>query len=165
MVDGFYANMNPVDFLSLRIHQLERCPEDLEHAAIDLKKAWFKSKAQFEYKFCLQLQRKGFLPGELVLVQNTRVEKEFNRKTKPQYLGPFIVECQTKGGSYVLREINGTLSRHGVAAFRLVPYTSRDLTILSSLSQPLHEHKEEQDIDHKSQITSSEEELVLSATE
>jgi hypothetical protein len=165
MVDGFYANMNPVDFLSLRIRQLERRPEDLEHAAMVLKKARFKSKAQFEHKFRLRLQRKGFLPGELVLVRNTRVEKELNRKTKPRYLGPFIVERQTKGGSYVPREMNGTLSRRGVAAFRLVPYISRDPTILSSLSQPLHENEEEQGIDHESQLTSSEEELVLSDTE
>jgi hypothetical protein len=76
---------------------------------------------------------------DLVLVHNTRIEKELNRKTKPQYLGPFVVERQTKGGTYVLREMNGVLSKRGVAAFRLVPYISRDSSILSSLANPLED--------------------------
>ena len=135
MVEGFHADMNPIDFLALRIQQLERRPEDLQHAAHTLKKARFKSKDQFEKKFHLHLHQKSFKPGDLVLIRNTRIEKELNRKTKPRYLGPFVVDHQTKGGSYVLREMTGTLSRRGIAAFRLVPYISRNSTILPSLAE------------------------------
>jgi hypothetical protein len=59
-------------------------------------------------------------------VRNTRVEKELDRKTKPRYLGPFEVVRRTTGGSYVLKELDGTISKRGVAAFRLLPYHSRD---------------------------------------
>ena len=48
-----------------------------------------------------------------------------NRKTKPRYLGPYEVCRRTQGGSYVLKELDGTILRQGVAAFRLLPYVSR----------------------------------------
>jgi hypothetical protein len=143
MVEGFHANMEAVDFLSLRICQIERRQEDLDHAAKTLKKARFKSKAQFEHKFHLRMHHDVFCKGDLVLVHNTKIKKELNRKTKPQYPGPFVVERQTKRGSYVLREMHGVLSKHGVAAFRLVPYISRGSSILPSLADPLEDGEEQ----------------------
>jgi hypothetical protein len=83
------------------------------------------------------MHRKSFAPGDLVLVRNTQVEKELNRKTKPRYLGPFVVERQTKGGSYILKEMNGTLSRRGVASFRLIPYISRNDPTLQTIADTL----------------------------
>jgi hypothetical protein len=44
------------------------------------------------------------------------------------------VDRRTKGGSYVLREMDGTILRQGVAAFRLYPYISRDSPLLNSIS-------------------------------
>ena len=58
-------------------------------------------------------------------MRNSRVEKELDRKTKPRYLGPFEVLRRTQGGSYILKEMDGTVSRRGVAAFRLLPYHAR----------------------------------------
>ena len=57
---------------------------------------------------------------------NSIIERELNKKTKPRYLGPFQIVRQTKGGSYVLQVLDGTVSRSGIAAFRLIPYKSRD---------------------------------------
>jgi len=61
-------------------------------------------------------------PGEFVLVQNSRFEKELDRKTKPCYLGPFEIVQHTQGRSYILKEMDGMISQHGVAAFQLLPY-------------------------------------------
>ena len=67
-----------------------------------------------------------------MLVRNTAIEKELNRKTKPRYTGPFIVRCQTPQGSYQLSELNGVHMARGVAAFRLIPYITRqDLARIS----------------------------------
>lgn len=96
----------------------------MARAAETLRKARFRSKEQFEKRFSLRLQKGHYKPGELVLIRNTRIEKELNRKTKPRYLGPFAVERRTTGGSYILRELDGTVSRRGIAAFRLLPYIS-----------------------------------------
>ena len=39
--------------------------------------------------------------------------------------GPYIVDRRTKGGSYVLKELDGTFIRRAVAAMRLLPYKPR----------------------------------------
>ncbi len=61
------------------------------------------------------------------MVQNSRLEMTVNRfKTHPCYLGPYEVAQQTQGGSYKLKELDGTLLRKNVAAFRLYPYISQN---------------------------------------
>ncbi|TDL26331.1 hypothetical protein BD410DRAFT_701398, partial [Rickenella mellea] len=65
------------------------------------------------------------LPGTLVLVRNSRVELELDRKTKAKYFGPFFVVRRTKQGAYRLADLNGTLWLTNVAAFRVIPYMSR----------------------------------------
>ena len=54
------------------------------------------------------------------------MEKELYRKMKPRYLGPFEVLQHTQGRSYIPKEMDGTVSRRGVAAFRLLPYHARE---------------------------------------
>ena len=63
-------------------------------------------------------------PPDLVLVRNIQVEKELDCKSKPHYLGPFEVVRHTQGGSYVLKEMDRTISARGIAAFWLIPYYS-----------------------------------------
>lgn len=134
MTEGFRSGMSSSELLALRIRQLERHPEDIHKAAETLKKARVRSKAQFERRFHRKLQRFLYQPGELVLVRNTMIEKELNRKTKPRYLGPFEVDRRTKGGSYVLKELDGTILRQGVAAFRLYPYLKRNSRDLDTIA-------------------------------
>ena len=43
---------------------------------------------------------------------------------KPWYLGPMVVLCQTTGGSYLLAELDGAVSRLHYTAFRLIHYYS-----------------------------------------
>jgi len=56
------------------------------------------------------------------LVHNSHIEKELNRKTKIRYLGPMVVIHHTKGGRYILAEVNGAVSKLHYAAFCLIPY-------------------------------------------
>ncbi|KAI0364022.1 hypothetical protein BV20DRAFT_957070 [Pilatotrama ljubarskyi] len=41
---------------------------------------------------------------------------------KPRHLGPYQVVRQTQNGSYVVKELNGDVSRESIAAFRLLAY-------------------------------------------
>jgi transposase InsO family protein len=147
MVNGFTTNMSSSDLLALRIRQLERHPSDIQQAAQTLRDARFRSKAQFEKKFHRKLRRSLYQSGDLVLLRNTSVEKELNRKTKPRYLGPYEVDRKTKGGSYVLKEMDGTILRQGVAAFRLYPYIHRDSTIFQTLADSYLSDNSDSDTD------------------
>ncbi|KAI0349790.1 hypothetical protein OH77DRAFT_1372883, partial [Trametes cingulata] len=122
MVEGFRSNMTHADLLALRIRQLQKRPADVAQAADVLRKTRLTSKEQFEKKFSHRLQRAAFQEGDLVLIRNTAIEREMKRKHKPRYLGPYQVVRQTQNGSYVVKELNGDVSRESIAAFRLLAY-------------------------------------------
>ncbi|SJL14307.1 uncharacterized protein ARMOST_17763 [Armillaria ostoyae] len=44
---------------------------------------------------------------------------------EPRYLGPLVVIRRTKGGSYVLAELDGSIVGGTVAQFRVIPYHVR----------------------------------------
>jgi hypothetical protein len=126
LVEGYRSGMTTSDLLALRIRQLMKHEEDVHRAAETLKKSRFQSKAQFEKRFIKKLQKEAYKPGELVLVRNNRVEMELDRKTKPRYLGPFEVVRRNAGGAYKLMELDGTEMARATAAYRLLPYITRN---------------------------------------
>lgn len=65
---------------------------------------------------------------------NSTVANSLDNKAKPRYLGPYEVDRRTKGGSYVLKELDGTFIRQSLAAFRLYPYIDRKSELLETLS-------------------------------
>ena len=144
LVDGFLTGISSTELLVLRMKQLERREEDIEAAAKALRKARFKSKEEYEWKYRRRMRREHFKPGDLVLLRNTGEEMKMNRKTKPRYLGPYEVDRRTKGGSYVLKELDGTMLREGAAAFRLLPYVSRyDKKVLKTIAERVADEREE----------------------
>ena len=59
---------------------------------------------------------------------------ELDRKTKPRYLGPTVVIHKTEGGSFILAEVDGTLSKLQYAAKHLILYSSRTVVLGEWLS-------------------------------
>ena len=113
------------DLIAWHACQLQKCQEDLDTIRDRVLKACFTSIKHFEAMFKSQIKDFDFRPGSLILVRNSKFEKELNRKTKPRYLGPMVVLHQTTGGSYVLAELDGSVSKLCFAAFCIVPYYPR----------------------------------------
>jgi hypothetical protein len=135
MVDGFHSGMDTETLLALRIRQLQKLEGDLEQASETLKKARFRSKQQFNRRYNRRLQKRDYIKGELVLVRNSRLEMTVARfKTEPRYLGPYEVVRKTKGGSYILQELDGAVHATSYAASRLIKYIERNDPILSELA-------------------------------
>jgi len=102
--------------------QLQKRPEDLREMSARVLKARKQSAAQFVKHFS---QEYNFEVGSLILVRNSHIEKELNHKTKPCFLGPMVVVHRTKGGAYILAELNGAISRLRYAAFQIIPYLAK----------------------------------------
>ncbi|KLO04806.1 hypothetical protein SCHPADRAFT_917886 [Schizopora paradoxa] len=117
--------MTTADLLARRGRQLEKRKEDLAAVHERVLAARYKSAADFEKRFAKTIKNKIYEPGALVMVRNSRIHMELNRKTKPKFLGPMVVLRRTKGGSYLLSDLNGAISKSRYAAFRLLPYFQR----------------------------------------
>ena len=114
--------MKTLSLIACHAQQLLKRPEDLRDMANRVLKAQKVSAAQFVAKFASTIHDHDFVKGSLVLVCNSRVEKELNRKTKAHYLGPMVVVHWMAGGTYILAELDSAISRLRYAAFRVVPY-------------------------------------------
>jgi len=113
------------DLIEHCAQQLQKRPEDLREMSARVLKARKQSAAQFVKRFSSTIQDFNFEVRSLVLVCNSRIEKELNCKTKPRFLGPMVVVHHTKGGAYILAELNGAISRLRYTAFRIIPYLAR----------------------------------------
>ncbi|KIN98681.1 hypothetical protein M404DRAFT_113236, partial [Pisolithus tinctorius Marx 270] len=107
-------------------HQLQKHPEDLAQIHDLILRSCFMSVKDFITRFAHTIQDFNFEPGSLILVRNSRIERELDHKTKPCYLGPMIVVQHTKGGLYILAELDGAVSKFHFGAYCLYPYFLRN---------------------------------------
>ncbi|EMD30803.1 hypothetical protein CERSUDRAFT_78610 [Gelatoporia subvermispora B] len=127
MVSGFKKNMERADLLALRICQLEKRDEDIRKAAKTLEKARLKSKEEFERRFKHRIRQREIRPGTLVL----------------RYLGPYEVVRHTKGGSYMLKELDGTMMRVGIAV-HLSTQTNGYQDLVTKVQNNANHHSKQQ---------------------
>src|SRR5882724_1527616 len=120
------------DLIAHHTQQLQKRPEDLHEMSARVLRARKQLAAQFVKCFLSTIQEYDFEVGSLVLVHNSHIEKELNHKTKPFFLGPMVVVHCTKGGAYILAELNRAFSRLRYTAFQIIPYLASFLTVYLS---------------------------------
>ncbi|EGN94244.1 hypothetical protein SERLA73DRAFT_155609 [Serpula lacrymans var. lacrymans S7.3] len=144
--------MSTEDLISLRIRQLEKRQNDLQQAALTIRKTRLRSKAQFEKLYARRMFKNEYQPGELVLVRNTQVEKELDRKESLVTMALMKLCDVLKEDHMLLKEMDGSVSRRGIAAFRLLPYFNRhSMPLLDELDDhdnDLDEPEDEPDYEH-----------------
>jgi hypothetical protein len=123
-----------MDLETWQAHQLQKCQQDLNNIKEKVLKVRYQSIRNFEQHYCHSIVDYDFKPSTYVLVCNSKVEYELSCKTKPCYLGPMIVVRRTKGGAYILAELDGAVSKLHYAAFHLLPYLLRNETKISVTS-------------------------------
>ena len=122
------APMTTPELIALRARQLQKREKDLATIADKVLAARKQSVKQFIDAHRKSIIDYDFQPGSLVLIRNSAVEMELNRKTKPRFFGPMIVVRRTQYGAYILSELDGAVSKIHYAAFRIIPYYPRSQT-------------------------------------
>ncbi|EJD41808.1 hypothetical protein AURDEDRAFT_68242 [Auricularia subglabra TFB-10046 SS5] len=125
LVPPMQPPMSTEELIATRARQIEKRDEDIE--AMRERVTQFRAKAA---ERMLRSYRglkapESVTPGTLVLVKNSRIELEHNRKPKPRWLGPFIVLRRHSGGSYILAELDSSVLVDRVAAARVRLYHAR----------------------------------------
>lgn len=115
------------DLIAQRAIMLQKRPQELEVVKQKVHTARWAAVIAKEKEFLHQKLAIDFKPGSLVLVRNSIVDKDLGSKTKPWYFGPMVVVRKTKGGSYILADLDGSLSKLHYAAFRIFPYYPRNI--------------------------------------
>jgi hypothetical protein len=77
---------------------------------------------RFALKHLTRIKNHKFTTGNLVLVQNTAIKKSLDCKMRLPYLGPYIIISRNASGTYILAELDGTVLKNTISAFRVIPY-------------------------------------------
>ena len=81
-----------------------------------------KAVIHFEQEHTSTITDYNFKLGDLVLIQNTTIEKSLNCKMCARYIGPLIIIPRNRGSAYIISELNGSVFDCPIATFCVIPY-------------------------------------------
>ena len=112
------------ELLALRARQLQWRDEDLEETALFLRRMRESHKELFDDGHRIRVT--PFARDDLVLLHDTKLEKSYSHKLTFRWLGPFrIAEVNADKGTYILKELDGSIMKGTVNGSRLKRFHSR----------------------------------------
>ncbi|KAI0323875.1 hypothetical protein GY45DRAFT_1228530, partial [Cubamyces sp. BRFM 1775] len=102
-----------------RIKQLARREEDIGRAVEQQYQSRLRAVNDFMRRNAHRIRTEGYEPGTWVLVHETWLDVQHGHKGALRWAGPYVVFKRDESGSYLLRELDGTLLRVRVAGSRL----------------------------------------------
>ena len=97
--------------------------------------AHIKATIHFEQEHASNITDYDFKLGDLVLIQNTTIEKSLNHKMCARYIGPLIVISRNRGGAYIIPELNSSVFDCLIATFQVIPYFVRQCIDIPPLDE------------------------------
>ena len=98
--------ISTAELLALRARQLERREEDLVKVAESIKQSRLQNKDYFDRH--MRKRNRPIVAGDLVLLYNSQLDKQWSKKLDNRWLGPYRVkEVREDRGTYRLEELDG----------------------------------------------------------
>ena len=116
LVPPMQPPMTTEELIAARSRQIEKRSEDIASIRERVRRFREKASERMLRSYKGLKAPKNIEPGTLVIVKNSRIEMEHNRKPKPRWLGPFIVLKRHSGGSYILTELDSSVIVDCIAA-------------------------------------------------
>ena len=122
----------------MRARQLQRRDEDLEEATLHLQRMRLEGKEWHDLKYGIRDEELAV--GIIVLLHDTRREKDMSRTLSFRWLGPYrICDAVKDKGTYMLEELDGSRLAGTFAGDRLKKFHPRQELRLDQTPDLTHE--------------------------
>ena len=116
------APLSTTDLITSGTVALQKWHMHLAKLASNIYSTHIKATIHFEQEHASIITDHNFKLGDLVLIQNTTIEKLLNCKMHTRYVSPLIVISQNRGGVYIISELNSSVFNRPIATFHVIPY-------------------------------------------
>jgi hypothetical protein len=125
------------ELVGLRARALAKHVVHVEEMRKRMAAIKIKGAADYAEKYKHVIKDYSFEPGDVVLVRNTVEEGSLSGRNRDRWWGPLVVVRRTKGGAYIVCELNGAVWQKKIGKFRVIPYQQRQKLTLGSRIEEL----------------------------
>ncbi|GBG84376.1 hypothetical protein CBR_g38349 [Chara braunii] len=112
------------ELLDLRARQIGAIEDRIEEAGS--RTADSRTKDKFRWDKMARVRKEPLKVGDVVLLYDSSLEKQWSRKLDKRWLGPYRVTRCGEHGAYQIEELNGTTWKDWVSGSRLKKFVARD---------------------------------------
>ncbi|MGQ3285766.1 RNase H-like domain-containing protein [Bosea sp. (in: a-proteobacteria)] len=119
--------MTTEELLECRMKQLAYHEEDINQAADKLKRERITNKLYYDAR--KNLRKKPLQKGDIVLIHESQLLKQFSHKLDDRWRGPYRILQKYENGSYQVQELDGSMLTEVVSGDRLKIFKERDSSL------------------------------------